>query len=191
MHEENDLITLDPYSLRTHNVRGTTTMTVTTHRIPERVDDAGSREGWLGRAEQAILLALRRFSLPALRIALGIVFIWFGALKLIGATPIADLVTAVMPFLPEDLAVVGLGVFEALVGLGMIVGRFLPWLCALMVGHLTGTFLIFFVRPDLAYDGNPLFLTMEGEFAAKNMVLIAASLVVAAFCTRPEENPRY
>jgi hypothetical protein len=60
-----------------------------------------------------------------------------------------------------------------------------------MVGHLTGTFMIFFVRPDLAYDGNPYHLTMEGEFAAKNMVLIAAGLVVAAFCTPRERIPRY
>ena len=30
-------------------------------------------------------------------------------------------------------------------------------------------------------DGNPLLVTMEGEFVAKNMALIAAALVVAAF----------
>jgi uncharacterized membrane protein YphA (DoxX/SURF4 family) len=152
--------------------------------------DADNRPDRLARAEEAVLRRLRRLSVPALRIALGVIFIWFGGLKIAGATPVADLVTAVVPFLPADFVVLALGVFEVVAGLALVIGYGLPWVAALLVGHLAGTFLVFFVRPDLTYDGNPLLLTMEGEFAAKNMVLITAALVVAAFSTRPEPELR-
>ncbi len=40
---------------------------------------------------------------------------------------------------------------------------------------------MFLVLPDVAFqDGNPLKLTVEGEFVVKNLVLLTAGLVVAA-----------
>jgi hypothetical protein len=35
-----------------------------------------------------LLGLLHRWSIPALRLALGLVFLWFGALKLFGASPV-------------------------------------------------------------------------------------------------------
>jgi putative oxidoreductase len=52
---------------------------------------------------------------------------------------------------------------------------------AVLVGHLTGTFLVLVTQPQVAFqDGNPLLLTTEGEFVVKNLVLIAGALLVAA-----------
>jgi len=52
---------------------------------------------------------------------------------------------------------------------------------AAMVAHLTGTFLVLVLQPQVAFqDGNPLLLTTEGEFVVKNLVLIAGALLVAA-----------
>ena len=46
---------------------------------------------------------------------------------------------------------------------------------------MIGTALVFVVRPEVAFqDGNPLKLTVEGEFVIKNLVLIAAALVVGS-----------
>jgi hypothetical protein len=55
---------------------------------------------------------LRRISLPLLRTALGLVFVWFGALKITGDTPVGDLVAGVLPALSESLLVLALGVVE-------------------------------------------------------------------------------
>jgi hypothetical protein len=42
-----------------------------------------------------------------------------------------------------------------------------------------GIFLVLVMRPETAFQGgNPLLLTMEGEFMIKNLVLIAAGLAV-------------
>lgn len=48
-----------------------------------------------------------------------------------------------------------------------------------MIAHLSGTFLVLVTQPAVAFqDGNPLALTMTGEFVVKNVVLIAAGLVL-------------
>ena len=60
---------------------------------------------------------LRKWSIPALRISLAIVFIWFGALKVFGVTPVADLVASTVYWFDPDWVVPALGVVEIVVGL--------------------------------------------------------------------------
>jgi uncharacterized membrane protein YkgB len=46
---------------------------------------------------------------------------------------------------------------------------------------LIGTFLVLIIQPDVAFkDGNPLLLTVEGEFVIKNLVLLSAGMVIGA-----------
>jgi uncharacterized membrane protein YkgB len=54
-----------------------------------------------------------------------------------------------------------------------------------LVAHLAGTFLTFVMLPELMFrGGNPLLLTELGEFVTKNLVLIAATLVLIAHTHR-------
>lgn len=151
-------------------------MTVSTdHHVTEQVSVPGT-------LEDRVFAVLRRTSVPALRVALGLVFVWFGALKVTGDSPAGDLVAGVLPWLPADPLVVGLGGFEVLLGLVVIAGYRVTLAMAVMVAHLLGTFLVFVSMPEVAYLGdNPMLVTIEGEFVAKNLVLIAAALVVAAY----------
>jgi uncharacterized membrane protein YkgB len=115
-----------------------------------------------------------------LRISLGVVFIWFGALKFGNATPVAELVAATVPFLPADVFVPALGAFEVLLGAALLLGRWLGAVVLVMTAHLAGTFLVLVTQPQIAFEGgNPLHLTMTGEFVVKNIVLISAGLVLA------------
>lgn len=128
---------------------------------------------------------LRRFSLPLLRASLGLVFVWFGALKIADATPAKELVAGTVPWLDADWLVPALGWFELLIGVALISGYLLGWVCAVMVAHLCGTFLTLLMQPEVIFQrGNPLMLTMEGEFVAKNLVLITAALVLAGWARR-------
>lgn len=140
---------------------------------------------WIERTEQAVLDVLARYGILALRLSLAFVYVAFGALKIVGLSPVADLVASMVPFLPAETAVIAMGVFEVVVGALLAVGVFVPWVAAAQVVHLLGTFLVFLVHPALTYsDGNPLALTVVGEFIAKNVVLIAGLFVVAAFSRR-------
>jgi putative oxidoreductase len=51
----------------------------------------------------------------------------------------------------------------------------------LFAGQMIGTFLVFLIVPEVAFrDGNPLLLTVEGEFVIKNLVLLAAGMVIGS-----------
>jgi putative oxidoreductase len=124
-------------------------------------------------------ILLHRASLPLLRISLGVVFIWFGALKLTDMTPTAELIAATVPFLPSSWFVPTLGAFEVVLGLALLIGRRIGIVAALMVAHLGGTFMVLAMQPEVAFQrDNPLLLTMTGEFVVKNVVLIAAGFVL-------------
>ncbi|WP_143020064.1 hypothetical protein [Sinosporangium album] len=117
-----------------------------------------------------------------MRGALALVFLWFGALKVAHLSPVTELVADTLAFVPVPswFAVPALGVFEIVVALALITGRWLRPVLPLLLLHLIGTFLVLALHPDIAFkDGHPLLLTIEGEFVIKNLVLIAGTLVVA------------
>ncbi|HKG15000.1 MAG TPA: DUF417 family protein [Pyrinomonadaceae bacterium] len=132
------------------------------------------------------LACLRGHGVKALRAALGLVFLWFGVLKLVDASPVMELLKHTYSFLPLKPFAAMLGVWEVLVGVGLLSGRALRWALALMCLHMAGTFAAMLLAPALFFHrGNPLWLTVEGEFVIKNVVLVAAGLVIAGQELRP------
>lgn len=135
----------------------------------------------LAEIEGRAAALVRPYSLPLLRVSLGVVFIWFGALKVANATPVAALVAGAVPWLDPSWFVPALGVLEVLLGVALIAGRWLTAVGVVLAGHLSGTFLVLVMQPEVAFQhGNPLLLTTEGEFVVKNVVLISAALVLAS-----------
>jgi uncharacterized membrane protein YkgB len=124
---------------------------------------------------------LERHGITFLRIAVALVFIWFGALKVIGRSPVEELVKDTIYFLPEDTFFVVLGVWEIVIGLGLLIPVALRLTLLLFWLQMAGTFLILFILPGRSFqDGNPLLLSVTGEFVIKNLVLIAAGLVIGS-----------
>lgn len=131
------------------------------------------------RADEIIIPALRRWAIPALRIGLAVVFVWFGALKVFGVSPVSDLVASTVYWVDPGWFVPLLGVVEVVVGLGLAFRFGLRWVLAVLLAQLAGTVLVFVFQPEVAFqEGNPLLLTTEGEFVVKNAVLIGAAMVV-------------
>lgn len=136
---------------------------------------------WFRRFDRQILSFLRRWSVPLLRISLGIVFLWFGGLKVFDVTPVSDLVARTVYWVDPGWFVPLLGWGEIVIGLGLVLGKGLRMVLLLFVVQMAGTFLVLVVQPEVAFqDGNPLLLTVEGEFVVKNLVLLAAGLVVGS-----------
>ncbi len=138
----------------------------------------------LRRLDEWVLQVVASHSIRLIRISMATVFVWFGLLKVIGFSPVADIVaqtTHWMPF-PSDLFFLSLGVWEVVLGLGLLFGKgaVLRVTVLIFLLHLSGTLLVL-VQPDIAFQaGNPLLLTTEGEFVVKNLVMIAAGLVLLA-----------
>jgi putative oxidoreductase len=129
---------------------------------------------------------LHRYSISALRLMLGLIFVWFGALKLFGASPVMGILRHTYSFLPVEPLAMALGLWEVLLGVGLITRRALRCTLGLLCLHLMGTFVTTLLAPALFFHhGNPLWLTVEGEFVMKNMVLIAAGLVIGGHEVEP------
>jgi putative oxidoreductase len=131
--------------------------------------------------DRKVLAVLERAALPLLRMSLGLVFVWFGLLKVVGQTPVADLVANTVYWLDPSWFVPMLGAFEVVVGLGLLLGRALRLVLALFALQMLGTLLVLIVQPEIAFqDSNPLLLTTEGEFVVKNLVLLSAGLMIGS-----------
>jgi uncharacterized membrane protein YkgB len=113
-----------------------------------------------------------------LRLSLGIVYLWFGALKVAGVSPVIDLIRHSYPVLATPALFLGLGLFEVALAVALISGLWKPWTAAVTVCHMIGTFGVFVFSPQVAFAPHFPCLTMTGEFVAKNVVLIAVALVL-------------
>lgn len=145
------------------------------------------RSAWsvIDRVDLVFIPFLRRVAVPLLRISLGIVFVWFGLLKIFEVSPVAEFVARTVYWVDPDLFVPALGVFEVTVGVLLLLGKMMRLTLLLFVLQMAGTFLTFFILPNVVFQhGNPLLLTVEGEFVVKNLVLIAAGLVVGTTVRR-------
>ena len=120
------------------------------------------------------------------RIALGIVFLWCGALKLFpGMSPAETLAArtigrltmgAVQPAVSLPL----LAVWECVIGLGLLTARALRATLLLLFVQMLGTMLPLVMFPRETFTHVPYAPTLEGQYIIKNLVLIAAAIVVGA-----------
>ena len=152
--------------------------------LDSRIDD--SFLSLVFRLDESLLNILRRWSITALRLALGSVFLWFGALKIFGSSPVALLIQETYPFMPITVFMLVLGVWEMVIGLGIIFKRALRCVLILLGFHLVGTFTAIWFNPSIFFvQGVPFCLTVDGEFVIKNLVLITAALVIAGYELKP------
>lgn len=126
---------------------------------------------------------LAAHSIDILRISLGVVFLAFGALKFIpGASPAEELVVRTLQTMSFDLvsaqaAMIITAVMECFIGVTMITGKLVK------VGLLTlGAAFVGIMSPLVLFFGDlfPGAPTLEAQYVFKDIVLIAAGLVVAA-----------
>ena len=138
------------------------------------------------RLDRRIVNTMDRFGTPIMRLAIGIVFVWFGTLKVLGVSPAADLVAATVFFVPPELFVPVLGVWEVLIGLSFLYRPLVRLGILLLFLQLPGTFLPIVLLPGVVFTTFPYGLTVEGQYIIKNLVIIGAALVIGG-TVRSEE----
>ena len=133
------------------------------------------------QVDTAVVQFMSRWGIPLLRVALGVVFIWFGGLKIFRVSPVSDLVAQTVYWVSPKFFVPFLVAWELVVGLGLLFGIYLRAVLFLFFLQMGGTFLVLVMHPEIAFQrGNPLLLTTVGEFVIKNIVLISAGLVIGS-----------
>jgi uncharacterized membrane protein YkgB len=129
---------------------------------------------------------MARHGVKFVRASLGIVFLWFGALKLFpGLSPAEAIAGRTILALtgglvPPAVSMPVLGVWEALIGLGLLTGKALRLTLVLLFLQMTGTVTPIVLFPGEVFVQVPFVLTLLGQYIIKNIVLISAAIVVGA-----------
>ena len=111
---------------------------------------------------------MAKHGVTLLRIAVGVVYFWFGALKFFpGLSPAQDLATRMIDLLtfglvPAAISLPVLAAWECLIGLGMITGRFMRATILLLLLQMTGTILPMFFFPSETVYPLPLLADAGG-----------------------------
>lgn len=129
---------------------------------------------------------LVQYSITALRLTVGAVFLGFGILKLFpNVSPAQDLAqrtTDLLTFgvVPGGLAIVAIATLESFIGICFLAGRWMRlavWLLALEFVGILSPIMLLSGRLFSGPHGAP---TLEGQYVLKDIVLVAAGMVIAA-----------
>lgn len=127
--------------------------------------------------------SMNKIGLPALRISLGIIFIWFGILKPIGLSPAEGLVLATvnwMPVLSPETWLMVIGLWEVIIGVCFLFKPTLRIAIGLLAMQMAGTLLPLFILTEVTFQAGqfPYAPTMEGQYIIKNLLIISAAIVI-------------
>jgi uncharacterized membrane protein YphA (DoxX/SURF4 family) len=141
---------------------------------------------WFDRLDRRVTQTMADHGLMLLRLALGIVFFWFGVLKFFpGASPAEDLAgqtieTLTFGAIPQDVALRILAVWESAIGIGLIAGRWMRAVLLLLFVQMLGTVTPLFLFSSETFTVFPVAPTLEGQYIIKNIVLVSAAIVLGA-----------
>lgn len=127
---------------------------------------------------------MARYGLRLLSISMGLVFVWFGALKLQpGLSPAEPLIRATLDFLPSALVnplILLLAVWEVMIGIGFLTGKGKRIVLLLLLMQMVGAMSPLVLAPERLWTAFPLVWTLEGQYVFKDIILVSAALVIGA-----------
>ena len=136
----------------------------------------------LDTLDKSVAHEMRRLSDPALRISFAVIFIWFGILKPLGvsaAIPLVEATVAWLPLFEASTWVDIIGWWEVAIGIAFLFKKATRIAIALLFAQMAGTFMPLIFLPEVTFqEGLPWLPTLEGQYIIKNLMIIAAALVL-------------
>ncbi len=127
-----------------------------------------------------------RNGLNILRVSLGIVFFWFGFIKFFPGVSTAEKIASDTVLwlsrgnMPADLSMPVLGTWECLIGLGLLLRKWMTFTLVLLYCQMMGTLLPLIIFRDQTWTQYLFVPTLLGQYIIKNAVLISAAMVLGA-----------
>jgi hypothetical protein len=115
-----------------------------------------------------------------LSIAIGIIYLWFGALKFVpGLSPAEDLAKRTIQLLtfdiiPSSISILILACIEVVIGLCLIFNFYHKQIVKIAIIHLIFTFFPLFFFPEESFTLTILTPTLLGQYIDKNLIIIVA-----------------
>ncbi len=119
-----------------------------------------------------------------LRISLGVIFLWYGVLKLFPElSPAEELATQTMDILffgliPSSISMKLLAIWEVAVGIGFLFGLYVRVVVVLFITHMVFTFSPLLILSDTCFTQAPFAFTLVGQYIVKNIVFILVGLLI-------------
>lgn len=118
-----------------------------------------------------------------IRISLFIIFFWFGLLKPLGLSAAEQLVLDTVYWMPLFSAHTWLSIigwWEVIIGLCFLFEKTTKVALLLLLLQMTGTFMPLVILPDITFQNSNFFTpTLEGQYILKNILIIAAALIIS------------
>jgi uncharacterized membrane protein YkgB len=141
------------------------------------------KHGFVRKFDLVVLGFIKKYNLIFARLAIFIVYFWFGILKLFGQSPADPLVKSLLektlPFISFQNFIVLFALFEMLIGVLFLIRGAERLAVALLVVHLITTVLPLILLPQIAWQGF-LVPTLEGQYIIKNVLIIALAFVIVS-----------
>jgi len=146
------------------------------------VDNRNNKQAFsFTQVDTIITTWMAEHSILLLRISIGIVFIWFGALKFSpGLSPAENLIKESIEFLPMNIFIPVLALWEVVIGIGFLTGKFMRFTILILFLHMLGAASPIVINPGAVWQTFPYALTLEGQYIFKNLVVISGALVIGA-----------
>jgi uncharacterized membrane protein YphA (DoxX/SURF4 family) len=134
--------------------------------------------------ENVATVTVSRRSIVFLRISIGIIYFWFGALKFFhGYSPAEDLAVSTINVLtfhliPQPVNIILLAVWECTVGALIMSGRLFRIALVLLFVHMACTFTPLLIFPAISFQYPPYGFTLVGQYIMKNIIIVCAALVL-------------
>ena len=110
------------------------------------------------------------------RLALFVVYFWFGILKILGESPASPLVLELLkktiPFIEPNLFLILLGIFEIVIGLLFLIPKTQKLALTLLLIHMVMVLSPLVLLPKLTW-ASFLVPTLEGQYIIKNILILA------------------
>jgi uncharacterized membrane protein YkgB len=141
---------------------------------------------WFDRVDRRITGWMAAHGLTLVRFALGIVFFWFGALKLFPGLSPAEILAGrtiealTLGAVPSAVALPVLAGWEMAIGVGLFIGRWMRLTLLLLFVQMLGTITPLVLFPAETFRLFPFAPTLEGQYIIKNVVLVSAAIVLGA-----------
>ena len=141
--------------------------------------------------DNRISALMRRSGHSALRYSLAVIFVWFGILKPFGLSPAEPLVLLTVEWMPVFeprtwLSIIGW--WEVAIGALFVFRPTLRFAIGLLALQMVGTFMPLVLLPAVTFQEGrvPFGLTMEGQYIVKNLLIIAAAMVIGGTVRSPD-----
>ncbi len=122
-----------------------------------------------------------KFGVTLLRYSLGIIYIWFGGLKVVELSPAQELVENTVYWFENPKTFVPiLGIWEVVIGITMCIKPLIRVSIFLLLVQMPGTFLPLVLFPEVCFTNFPFGLTLEGQYIVKNLIIISSALVIGS-----------